>query len=189
MRIVLDLSKPLSRGRLLKLKEKSNWVAFQYEKIPKFCLNYGVIRHGSKGCEKVGTRRFQGTEKEPQFGTWLRAMSLKRRYGNGGTWDRRVKRRPMSDECSHQMGSEKGEDDSGFAGKYGGRNMASSPRSPNEGDGIFGSRAQLRCPNKESVDSAHMEMEGNDLCPVRNSGEKITGKPILGSRSPSGDSG
>lgn len=101
VRIVLDLSKPLSQGRLLKLKEKSIWVAFQCEKIPKFCFNCGVIRHGNKGCEKLGSRLFQGTEKEPQFGTWLRATSPERRYGNGGTWGRGVKRRPITEECSH----------------------------------------------------------------------------------------
>jgi hypothetical protein len=46
VRIVLDLSKPLFRGRFLKLKEKMIWVKFQYKKIPKFCFNCGVIRHG-----------------------------------------------------------------------------------------------------------------------------------------------
>jgi hypothetical protein len=35
VQIVLDLSKPLSRGRFLKLKEKTIWVKFQYKKNPK----------------------------------------------------------------------------------------------------------------------------------------------------------
>jgi hypothetical protein len=39
VRILLDLSKPLSRGRVLKLKGKYIWVPFQYEKIPNFSFN------------------------------------------------------------------------------------------------------------------------------------------------------
>lgn len=43
VRIMLDLSKPLSRGRRLKLKGKSIWIAFQYERIPRFCFKCRII--------------------------------------------------------------------------------------------------------------------------------------------------
>jgi hypothetical protein len=52
VRILLDLSKPLSRGRMLKIKSNSVWVAFQYEKLPNFCYHCGLLRHGYKGCLK-----------------------------------------------------------------------------------------------------------------------------------------
>jgi hypothetical protein len=39
----VNFSKPLPRGRILKLKDKSLWIDFQYEKIPKFCFMCGVI--------------------------------------------------------------------------------------------------------------------------------------------------
>lgn len=47
VRILLDITKPLVRGRLLKVQGRSVWIAFQYEKIPKFCFQCGVIRHGT----------------------------------------------------------------------------------------------------------------------------------------------
>jgi hypothetical protein len=34
VKICIDLTKPLSRGRIIKVQEKDIWVAFQYEKIP-----------------------------------------------------------------------------------------------------------------------------------------------------------
>jgi hypothetical protein len=37
----LDLSKPLSRGRMLQLKNKSIWVTFQYEKCHSSVINAG----------------------------------------------------------------------------------------------------------------------------------------------------
>lgn len=52
--ILLDLSKPLSRGQMLKLHNKSVWITFQYEKIPNFCFKCGIIRHGVEGCLKIG---------------------------------------------------------------------------------------------------------------------------------------
>ncbi|GLT72136.1 hypothetical protein SLA2020_440930 [Shorea laevis] len=81
VKIKLDLSKPLLRGRMLKLPRTSVWIAFQYEKIPKFYFKCGVIRHGASRCFKLGGRRFQGEEKGSQFGTWLRATSPKRWNG------------------------------------------------------------------------------------------------------------
>jgi hypothetical protein len=32
---VIDLSKPLARGRMLHIQDSSTWVAFKYEKLPK----------------------------------------------------------------------------------------------------------------------------------------------------------
>lgn len=57
VRIVLDLSKPLFRGRTLKLNNKSIWVAFQYEKIPKFCFQCGGVWHWRSGCSNPGGTR------------------------------------------------------------------------------------------------------------------------------------
>lgn len=52
VKISIDLSKPLSKGRMLKLQGESTWIAFQYERLPKYCFQWGVIRHG-----RGGTRR------------------------------------------------------------------------------------------------------------------------------------
>lgn len=52
VKILIDLSKPLSRGRMLKLQGESTWIAFQYESLLKYCFQCGVIQHG-KGGEGV----------------------------------------------------------------------------------------------------------------------------------------
>lgn len=51
VKIKMDLSKPLFRGRMLKLQGgESVWIAFQYECLPKFCFHCEAIRHGTVGC-------------------------------------------------------------------------------------------------------------------------------------------
>jgi hypothetical protein len=37
LRVNIDLTKPLDRGRALHLNEKTIWVTFKYEKLPQFC--------------------------------------------------------------------------------------------------------------------------------------------------------
>ena len=48
--IRIDVTKPLIRGRLLKLKNGTIWIPFQYEKAPKFYFQCGIIYHGVQGC-------------------------------------------------------------------------------------------------------------------------------------------
>jgi hypothetical protein len=50
VKIKINITKPLARGRMLKMKGRSYWIKFQYEKIPKFCYRCGVIWHGNDGC-------------------------------------------------------------------------------------------------------------------------------------------
>jgi hypothetical protein len=76
VKISMDLSKPLARGRKMNLEGKVIWIPFQYEKLPKFCFQCGTIRHGQEGCAKKSDLRNQG---EPNFGPWLRAASPTRR--------------------------------------------------------------------------------------------------------------
>ncbi|XP_059436731.1 uncharacterized protein LOC132169771 [Corylus avellana] len=87
VRVTLDLAKPLSRGRTITLRNNTLWVPFQYEKIPKYCFRCGVIRHGTRGCVRVGGQRAYGRETEPEFGPWLRVPSPNRRRGTGGGWN------------------------------------------------------------------------------------------------------
>jgi hypothetical protein len=83
VRILLDLKKPLARGRLLHLQSKSLWIAFKYEKLPKFCFKCGVIKHGSLGC---GIHRSRRSEEEDPYGNWLR-VSYPNRRGSGGEYN------------------------------------------------------------------------------------------------------
>lgn len=78
VKIRVDLTKSLSRGRVLKVNGSTVWVAFQYEKLPKFCFQCGIIRHGSTGClQQRGRRSYPETA--TQFGAWLRVPSQNRR--------------------------------------------------------------------------------------------------------------
>jgi hypothetical protein len=51
-RIKLDITKPLLCGRRLEINENLIWVKFQYEQLPYFCFECGVIKHGRGGCLK-----------------------------------------------------------------------------------------------------------------------------------------
>jgi hypothetical protein len=71
VRIILDLSKPLPRGRTIRVRDKSIWVFFKYEKIPKFCFKCGVVRHGGRGCEVSEGQRTNRGGSENAYGLWL----------------------------------------------------------------------------------------------------------------------
>jgi hypothetical protein len=79
-RIKVDLTKPLLRGRRLKVQGKSIWARFQYEQLPRFCFTCGVIKHGKGGCLKRMSSKMKIGE--PEYGPWLRAPSPTRRFRN-----------------------------------------------------------------------------------------------------------
>lgn len=47
---LVDLSKPLLRGTIVKTEGTMKWVAFKYERCPNFCYNYGIVGHGERTC-------------------------------------------------------------------------------------------------------------------------------------------
>jgi hypothetical protein len=55
VKVSIELSKPLARGRMLNIQGRSIWVAYKYEKLPKFCYSCGIISHGRNGCCGQGT--------------------------------------------------------------------------------------------------------------------------------------
>jgi hypothetical protein len=137
VRIVLDLTKPLSRGRRLKLRDRSIWITFKYEKIPRFCFNCGVIQHGSRGCVRPGGVRIGGEGRESQFGRWLRAGQFDNRFAGGrgersyGAW-RNFNQMPSPSETDQ---SAKGEDQ--------GRRSAETGEEEDGGDSTEGSAAPV----------------------------------------------
>jgi hypothetical protein len=64
VKVLMDLSKPIPIGRKLHLPNQSTWVAFKYERLPKFCYKCGVMRHGKAGCLRLGHRQY-GKNEEP----------------------------------------------------------------------------------------------------------------------------
>lgn len=82
IRMGIDAEKPLARGRMIQLKGRQNWVAFQYEKLPRFCFGCVIICHAIGGCRLGGSRRLHGEEEEKQYGPWLRAQPSSHRKIN-----------------------------------------------------------------------------------------------------------
>jgi hypothetical protein len=68
---------------MLHLHDSSTWVAFKYEKLPKFCFSCGLIKHVRMGCERFGNRTKTRDPDEHQYGPWLRVQFPPRR-GLGG---------------------------------------------------------------------------------------------------------
>jgi hypothetical protein len=86
IRVTLDLTKPLDRGRALNLGGKTSWVEFRYEKLPLFCFRCGCIVHGPRGCPVPSSSRVN-TDDTKKWGVWLRAIDpSRRRWGGGGTY-------------------------------------------------------------------------------------------------------
>jgi hypothetical protein len=89
VKIRIDLSKPLARGRMIKVQDKEIWVAFQYKKIPRFCFTCGVVMHSSPKCGEYGGRRTQRAEETEEYGPWLQVSSPRRNYNQGNGWSKR----------------------------------------------------------------------------------------------------
>ncbi|XP_042964509.1 uncharacterized protein LOC122298706 [Carya illinoinensis] len=49
--IVVDLTKPLAKGRTICIKGERLWVSLRYEKLPRMCFVCGCIVHGNRGCK------------------------------------------------------------------------------------------------------------------------------------------
>jgi hypothetical protein len=91
IRVIIDLSNPLERGRALSIGGKSVWVSFKYEKLPLFCFHCGRIVHEKQGCSVRRSPRVHVDERDKQWGIWLRADDLRRERGRndkgrGGGW-------------------------------------------------------------------------------------------------------
>ena len=52
MKVVIDISKPLCRGRLISLsKGEQSWVSFKYERLPNICYWCGCQNHVDSDCD------------------------------------------------------------------------------------------------------------------------------------------
>lgn len=76
LRVRLDITKPLERGRAIHVGGKTHWVTFKYEKLPIFCFRCGRILHEAGGCPE---RVVVGSE--ARWGPWLRADPQKNSFG------------------------------------------------------------------------------------------------------------
>jgi hypothetical protein len=51
IRVNLDITKPLDRGRALSINGKPVWVNFKYEKLTQFCYYCERILHTQQQCK------------------------------------------------------------------------------------------------------------------------------------------
>lgn len=52
VQVIIDVSKPLSRGRKITLDNGINgWVSFKFERLPYICYRCGCLTHSDKDCE------------------------------------------------------------------------------------------------------------------------------------------
>jgi hypothetical protein len=95
--VEIDLTKPLERGRALRLDGKSYWVSFKYEKLPMFCFECGRLVHGEKGCPIPRNTRISSAEDMKQWEVRLRADDGRRRgSGVGSAYSTENWRKPRS---------------------------------------------------------------------------------------------
>ena len=82
VRVELDITKPLSRGRRVRFGPDSNgWVSFRYERLPVFCYWCGRLTHDAKDCDMWIRSKGKLNVQQQPFGEWMRApqMNMTRR--------------------------------------------------------------------------------------------------------------
>ena len=74
VRVTLNISKPLCRGRVITLEDgKDLWISFKYERLPNLCYRCGCLSHDERSYELWSASKGNQGEESPQFGPWLRA--------------------------------------------------------------------------------------------------------------------
>ncbi|KAF4353365.1 hypothetical protein F8388_016548 [Cannabis sativa] len=69
-RAILDISKPLLRGEMVKLKDSLDefWLEFRYERLPEFCFECGTIGHPFESCHKFLEQIYNGNDPSLEYG-------------------------------------------------------------------------------------------------------------------------
>jgi hypothetical protein len=110
IKVHIDITMPLDRGRALWLNGKMVWVNFRYEKLPHFCFNCGRIFHNKEQCGDNKSPRQRGKEAPKLWGTRLRAEEA--RTTQGRMWLGRGRMgSPFRPEVIDQRGGDSGDDD------------------------------------------------------------------------------
>nr|XP_027067674.1 uncharacterized protein LOC113693318 [Coffea arabica] len=73
--VMVDLSKPLLRGTVVRIAGTGKWIAFKYERCPDFCYNCGIVGHSERSCNV--RRLLGGSTDENQYGPWMRAGNFR----------------------------------------------------------------------------------------------------------------
>ncbi|XP_042958241.1 uncharacterized protein LOC122298932 [Carya illinoinensis] len=77
VKVMLDITKPLARGRFISQDGEKFWIPFKYERMANFCYHCGSIKHGHGTCENIEKGLHVGASLGQQYGAWLRASNKK----------------------------------------------------------------------------------------------------------------
>ena len=74
VRVKVDVSQPLCRGRVISLENnKELWVSFKYERLPTLCYWCGSLTHDDRDCELwIESKGTLPTEAQ-QYSAWIKA--------------------------------------------------------------------------------------------------------------------
>ncbi|KAL3345960.1 hypothetical protein AABB24_024754 [Solanum stoloniferum] len=73
LKVMMNISKPLPRGKLIKLRGDTTWVELRYENLPCVCFYCGILGLNEKTCVQRAKDIRSDTLKKDQFGAWLKA--------------------------------------------------------------------------------------------------------------------
>ncbi|KAF4349800.1 hypothetical protein F8388_001078 [Cannabis sativa] len=78
IRVKLCVTKPLPRGRMIKLPNIRDefWIDFRYERLPVFCFECGRLGHPFEQCVSFMERMDNGNDDDLPFGPWMKGASL-----------------------------------------------------------------------------------------------------------------
>ena len=80
VRVRIDISVPLCRGRILSIEEDEDcWVTFKYERLPNICYWCGCLDHSDKDCKKWIESDGTLASSEREYGPWIRAAPTQAR--------------------------------------------------------------------------------------------------------------
>ena len=79
VRVKIDVTRKLIRGRKTKVEEGVDWwVLFKYERLPNFCYRCGLLEHDLKECPQNRGADKEGKTEELQYGAWMRGDPVKK---------------------------------------------------------------------------------------------------------------
>ncbi|KAL0003477.1 hypothetical protein SO802_017258 [Lithocarpus litseifolius] len=74
VRVTLNISKPLCRGRVITLDDRKDlWIPFKYERLPNLYYKCGCLSHDERSCEWWNDSEGSLATESLQYGSWIKA--------------------------------------------------------------------------------------------------------------------
>ena len=75
MRVDIDITKPLIRGKMLQIENvDKRCIYFKYKRLPTFCYRCGILGHQERECQSIKKGCLSTNDEDFQFGLWLQAV-------------------------------------------------------------------------------------------------------------------